>query len=698
MDNQIKLLGHRIELEEIEAVLSSYAKISQLVVVAQAEENIPLRLIAYLSNQNKLDASQQKKCITALHEYAKEILPKYMLPTAYEFLDELPLSPNGKVDRKQLSTLPKKDSQPHSVSPKTDIETQVHALWVETLPIKQIAMDDNFFALGGHSLLAARIVAKVSEQLGKTTNVHALYHAPTLEQFTKIVEQAPPAETKNTLALEYPDVLPLHELQFIYWVTKFAEPKLRKYNVVDRQRIQGSLDKTALDAALQWVLHKQDVFSYHIHHFYPLQTPCTKPSKQFRQWITTSLQHLSDAEAESYLSQRYADLFYKRFWRVNTPWIRANLYYLNNDQVELHICMSHLIADERSMAIFFRELSNAYLFITQRSTLHNHELLQNYKHYITHKNSTVQQHASTDEDFWKHYLQDTGLFIVPTQYVVANRAIAATHIPVSESFGLKLSQFCAQHCVGLNDVLCAATSLALFQCCNQDLSCVPHKLLISHLKSTRDEPQYDHVMGCFLRMDILKLSLDHQTTLVDLANQAQQSAYETSLFQRASSLVKIAAIGKQPKIKKPLVTFFTGIGLTLLAKSFPKFQLNKSLINACKTLAVADRTQQFFINVNIHNDFLIEPEQPLPTDLLGLPKRDIPLYAYPARVIPYTLDIAFHRTNDQNMPFITVATNLIPAFQKKLGENLISIIMMEDHSSRAPQDDGLGLNQQEAIS
>lgn len=233
VDNQIKILGHRIELEEIEAVLSTYATVSQVIVVAQTEENIPLHLVAYLSNEHKLDASQQQQCVAALQEYAQKNLPKYMVPTAYQFIDELPLSPNGKIDRKQLLTLPKNAPQTHSVRPKTNIETQVHALWVETLPIKQIALGDNFFALGGHSLLAARIVAKVSAQLGKATTVHALYHAPTLEQFAKIVEQAPPAETTNTLSLEYPHVLPLHELQFIYWVTKFAEPKLRKYNVGD---------------------------------------------------------------------------------------------------------------------------------------------------------------------------------------------------------------------------------------------------------------------------------------------------------------------------------------------------------------------------------------------------------------------------------------------------------------------------------
>ena len=687
VDNQIKLLGQRIELEEIEKVLGPYAQGCQVFVTTQEENHIPVRLIAFLSKQPTPDSAQQKQYIEALRSFAQDHLPRYMQPAIYQFIETIPLSAHGKIDRKQLSIYQNNPVQQLAARPpQTDLEIQVHALWVDTLSVKHISMDANFFALGGHSLLAARIMTQIAVKLGKSIHVQDLYHAPTLAQFTQIVAQAPPVEANHPM-VTYPHVLPLHELQFIYWVTKFAESKLKKYNVVDRKRLQGPIDKTALDAAFQWVLHKQDVFSYHIHHLYPLQTPCTKPSKQYRRWHAISLQHLSDVEAEAYLSQRYADLFYKKFWRVNTPWIQANLYYLHHDHIELQIGMSHLIADERSMTIFFQELSRAYLFITQHATLHNHELLQNYKHYITHKNNIMQHHAETDEVFWKTYLQDTGLFIMPAQYVVPQHDLSAMHTPLPEEFGIALREFCARHCVGFNDVLCAATSLALFQCCNQDLSCVPHKLLLSHLKSTRDDMQYDNVIGCFLRMDILKLSLSRQSTLTDLAKQAQQSAYETDTFQRASSLVKIAAVGKQPKRNKPFISFFTRAGLTFLTKLFPKFQLNKSLINACKTLAIADRTQQFFINVNIHNDFVREPTPTHSHDLLGLASHEVPEHAYFVRIIPYTLDIAFHRHNDQKRPVMTIATNLLPSFQKKFAETLISIIMKERSASSAPQNE-----------
>lgn len=182
------------------------------------------------------------------------------------------------------------------------------------------------------------------------------------------------------------------------------------------------------------------------------------------------------------------------------------------------------------------------------------------------------------------------------------------------------------------------------------------------------------LIGCFLRMDIIKLTLRNQPTLLDLAKQAQQSGSETETYQRASSLVKIAAIGQIPILKKPLLTFCINTSLQAVAKYFPKLQLNQSLINACKKMATADKTRQFFINVNTLNDFLGKSEASSQAPLLGLPERAIPSYSYPTQVIHYALDIAFHRSNAQKNPCITIAANLRPEFQKRFADKLSSLI------------------------
>ena len=392
---------------------------------------------------------------------------------------------------------------------------------------------------------------------------------PTMEHATKIVEQEPPIEI-NTIIPIYSLSLPLHEFQLMYWLSGFSQPIFKTLNVVSRKRFQGQLNKIALDAALQLVLQKQEIFSYHIHRFYPLQTLCTRPSLHFRQVIEISLLTLPDEVIETYLQQKYEHLYYEKTWRVNHPWLSIQVYDLKNNQVEIQVCMSQLIADDYSMTLFFRELSNAYLFFTHQTHSYTLDSFQSYQHYITHKNAIMQQRSTTDEQFWKHYLQDTGLVHLPQHYVSSHTESVPTQLPLPESWLIKLQKFCSKHQVEPQHALCAAISLALLKCCAQDPHCIPAHLCMSTIRSTRDDPQYENTMGCFLRMDTIKLDLQTQPSLIHIAKQAQQSMQETAHYQHAPSLVKLASLGHLAKTKKPLIKFLLGMSLTVAAKCFPK--------------------------------------------------------------------------------------------------------------------------------
>lgn len=498
----------------------------------------------------------------------------------------------------------------------------------------------------------------------------------TLEQSKKIVEQDPPIDIKTTTVPIYSNSLPFHEFQLMYWLSGFSEPVCKTLNIVDRKRFQGRLNKIALDAALQLVLQKQEIFSYHIHRFYPLHTLCTRPSIHFRQSTEISLLSLSDDLVEAYLAQKYDNLYYEKTWRANRPWISIDLYDLKHDQVELQVCMSQLVADERSMTIFFRELSNAYLFFTHQTHTYTLDSFQSYQHYVTQQNIVMQEQAQVDEIFWAHYLQDSSWFCFPKRYVMPYKKPAYTQIPLPTSFISKLQQFCTQYHVEAHDVLCAAVSLSLLQCCDNDINCVPNKLCISLLKSTREDPQYDNTIGCFLRMETIKLDLHNQPSLVHLTKQAQESTCETARYQRAPTLVKLAAIGKLPKIKKPVAKFFVSSGLTLISKCFPKWQLNKSIIHACENMASSDRKKQFLICMDIANHFLDDTKNVHQPALFGLAKQNTPLHMPPIHTINYVLNLIFHRSNDQNIPFLAVVGNLTPEFKTRFGEKLVS--MMED--------------------
>ncbi|MDF0732882.1 amino acid adenylation domain-containing protein [Pseudomonas entomophila] len=170
-DFQVKLRGLRVELGEIEALLLAHPALGQAVVLVRDE-----RLVAYFTCRD----GQAAPSLETLRAHLLARLPAYMVPAAFVTLAQLPLSPNGKVDRKALPT-----PGPESVisrayhAPQDDVERALAQIWSEVLKVEQVGRDDNFFELGGHSLLAVGLVARM-RQAGLHTDARALFSQPTL--------------------------------------------------------------------------------------------------------------------------------------------------------------------------------------------------------------------------------------------------------------------------------------------------------------------------------------------------------------------------------------------------------------------------------------------------------------------------------------------------------------------------------------
>jgi amino acid adenylation domain-containing protein len=178
LDDQVKLRGFRIELEEIEAVLSQHPSVAQGVVVLREDRPGDKRLVAYCvaARSTALDVS-------TLTQHLRTKLPDYMVPGSFVALAALPLTTSGKVDRRALP--PPDDSRPdlesRYVAPRTPTEELLAEIWQEVLQRKLIGVHDNFFALGGHSLLATRIVSRVQQKLHVELPLRAIFMGPTIE-------------------------------------------------------------------------------------------------------------------------------------------------------------------------------------------------------------------------------------------------------------------------------------------------------------------------------------------------------------------------------------------------------------------------------------------------------------------------------------------------------------------------------------
>ncbi|HVR95972.1 MAG TPA: amino acid adenylation domain-containing protein, partial [Thermoanaerobaculia bacterium] len=248
VDHQVKIRGQRIELGEIETVLAALPGVREAVVVAREE-----RLVAYVTGDAAADELRQS---------LRERLPDFMVPAAFVPLEALPLSPNGKVDRKALPA-PETQSVPEAYrAPRTPVEEVVAGIWAELLGVDQIGLDGHFFALGGHSLLAARVTSRLRSALGVELPVRDLFEAPTVEELAARVEAARRSGADLNIPPLVPvrreEALPLSFAQQRLWFIDQLEPGTPLYNMPVVLRVQGPLRPAVLRSSLGEVVRRHE--------------------------------------------------------------------------------------------------------------------------------------------------------------------------------------------------------------------------------------------------------------------------------------------------------------------------------------------------------------------------------------------------------------------------------------------------------
>ena len=195
-DRQIKLRGYRIELGEIEAVLRDHPAVRQAVVVIYEPAPGEQRLAAYV-----VPNAASGNLIAFLREHLRERLPRYMVPSQFVILDELPLTARGKVDHAALSLMTRPQRPPIEafVKPETPIEVSIAEIWKSVLSVDRISIHDSFFDLGGHSLLAVRLIARIEKTFGVSLPLAVLFDCPTIVALSQAVEERNPRLSRSTV-------------------------------------------------------------------------------------------------------------------------------------------------------------------------------------------------------------------------------------------------------------------------------------------------------------------------------------------------------------------------------------------------------------------------------------------------------------------------------------------------------------------
>ena len=258
-DQQVKVRGYRIELGEVEAALRQQEQVREAVVISSRTASVENRLIAYV-----LTEKDPTLTTTALRAGLKELLPEYMIPAAFVLLEEFPLTPSGKINRRALQARQVEfEAGGASVLARTPAEEIVAAIWAEVLGRETIGVHDNFFELGGHSLLATQVISRVRDAFSQEVALRSLFEQPTVAGLVQSIEQqqragawllAPPL-----VPVTEAERLPLSFAQQRLWFLDQMEPGSSSYNMPAAVRLKGRLDVEALQRTLDEVVRRHEV-------------------------------------------------------------------------------------------------------------------------------------------------------------------------------------------------------------------------------------------------------------------------------------------------------------------------------------------------------------------------------------------------------------------------------------------------------
>ncbi|WP_438019494.1 amino acid adenylation domain-containing protein [Sorangium sp. So ce315] len=548
IDHQIKLRGFRIELGEIEAVIARCAGIRDVVVVAREDAAGDPRLVAYVVPESPSFEP------AALKEQLSSRLPAYMIPAAFVALDALPLSANGKVDRKALPAPAWTAAVELAArtAPRTGLEQAIADVWRAVLGVELVGVHDDFFALGGHSLSATRAAARLRDVLGVDIAVRSLFEAPTVARLAALIERsaragARPAPRPLSPAPRAGEV-PLSFAQQRLWFLDQLDPESATYNVPAALRLRGAIDPEALGRAIAEVVRRHEVLRATLH------TVDGRPVQRFHDapdaWPLplVDLSGLPAPEREASARRRASDEAARPFDLERGPLLRASLFRLAPDEHLLLVTLHHIASDGWSLGVLAHELTAAYEAFARKEQPELRALPVQYADYaVWQRQELTEDLLQAEREVWRRRLDGAPPLELPTDHPrpAARSSRGRTHrFALPRDLAAALRRRSQELGATLFMTLLAGFQVLLHRYSGQDDFCVGTPV------AGRGRTELEPLIGLFVNTLVLRARLDGDPRFEELVGRVKADAIEAYAHQDLPFEIVVDALGVERDLSR----------------------------------------------------------------------------------------------------------------------------------------------------
>jgi acyl carrier protein len=457
-----------------------------------------------------------------------------MIPSAFVLLSQMPLTPNGKVNRRELAQLAVGAvTEETYVAPRNEIEESVAATWAEVLGVSQVGVQSNFFELGGHSLRATQVISRLNKRFGVELSLRSLFQAPTVAALAEKI--AAVSGTESTEAVipiarisRQGNQFPLSFGQLGLWFFHRLNPGSAAYNIPTSLRLRGGVDIQALERTLTEIVRRHEV----------LRTTFSSAAGEPVQIIHPPSAITLPVHDLSFLPQHKREPEARKLVRVEMhqpfdlstgPLLRAGLISFDIEEHVLLFTMHHIISDVWSMGVLLREVVALYLAFAAGQASPLAELEIQYVDYAVWQREWLTSEVPKHQlSYWKQQLGDPAVLNLPTDRPRPSRqSLRAAQLPfkLSKKLSDSLNALSRREGVTLFMTLLAAFQTLLHRYTGQD------DILVGAPVTGRSRAETENLIGFFVNTLVLRSDLSGNPAFIDLLHQVRETTLQAQAHQ-----------------------------------------------------------------------------------------------------------------------------------------------------------------------